>query len=176
MAGFAGFVQLGNTIDVAIVSRNSSLVPVDADALPTYRIYSPAGFMNSGSLAFKDTAAITGATSANPTVFTSVGHNYTVGQLITTSGITVVSGSNGFNLTAQITATTTNTFTVAVDNSGSGVFLSGGTGAHAVGIYDFNFTPTIGANYASGTIYSVIVYGLFSTVSKVIDFFTFQVT
>lgn len=175
MAGYIGIVALGSVLDVAIAAKNSSNVPTDADSSPTYRIYGPAGFMNSGTLAFKDTAAVTSATSANPTVYTSAGHNLSVGAKVTIAGVNVVSGSNGFNVSGNVTAVTTNTFTLATDNSGSGVYSSGGIW-HVVGLYDFTFTPTVGANYQSGTVYTVFVYGLFSTVNNVIDVSTFQVS
>lgn len=172
MSGFVGFVQLASTIDAVIVAKNSSQVPTDADALPSYRIYGLSGFMNSGSLAFKDTGTITNAPPANPTVYTSVGHNLTVGTKVNVSGI---GGNVAANTTGDITAVTSNTFTIAVDSSASGAYTSGGSW-HAVGVYDFSFTPTIGANYASGQIYSVYVFGKFSSVTQVIDFFEFQVT
>lgn len=172
MAGFAGFVQLGSAIDIAVIAKNTSNVPTDADAAPTYRIYSPAGFLSSGSLTNKDAGSITNCPPANPTVYTSVGHNLTVGTRVTVSGI---GGNITANATGTITAVTSNTFTTALDSSASGAYTSGGTW-HATGIYDFNFTPTIGANYASGTIYSVYVYANFSSVATVVDTFTFQVT
>lgn len=171
MAGFVGFVQLASTLDVAIVAKNSSNVPTDADSAPTYRVYSAAGFMLSGTLStFKDTGTITGATQASPTVYTSVGHNLTVGTKITTSGAT----PSGYNTTGTITAVTSNTFTIAVNNTGA-AYVSGGTW-HVAGLYDFSITPTIGLNFASGGLYSVFVYGSFSSVVNAIDNFTFIVT
>ena len=172
MSAFAGFVQLGNTIDVVVIAKNPTTnVPVDADTFPTFRIYGPAGFLASGALTFKDVGVVTGATNANPVVFTSVGHGLSVGQRITTTGIT----PSGFNLTGNITAVTTNTFTLAVDSTGFGAFTVAGA-FHGVGIYDFDYTVLIGNNFASGSIYSVFVIGLFSTVSEWIDNFTFEVT
>ena len=173
MPGFAGLVQLGSTLDIAIVAKNTSNVPTDADSFPTYRIYGPAGFTTqAGSLTFKDTGVITNAPPANPTVYTSTGHNLSVGTVVTVTG---VGGNTGANATAAITAVTTNTFTTATDTHLGSAYTSGGAW-HTVGLYDFNYTPTIGANFASGTVYTVFVYGLFSTVSTVIDNFTFNVT
>lgn len=172
MAAFVGLVALGSAIDVAVVSRNSSQVPVDADAAPTYRIYGPAGFLSSGSVTSKDTGVITNCPPANPTVYTCVGHNLTVGTKVTISS---VGGNTGANGTFDVTVVTSNTFTVATDTSAGGAYTSGGVW-HATGLYDFNFTPTAGANYASGTVYNVVVYGKFSAVVQVVDSFSFQVT
>lgn len=168
---FAGFVQLGSTLDIALVASNTSNIPTDADAFPTYRIYGPAGFLTSGSLTFKDAGTVTGGNNAGQVVFTSNGHNLSVGQRVTTTGIT----PSGFNVTGNIVAITTNTFTLPIDSTGFGTF-SGSGSFHSGGIYDFSFTPTIGQNFASGVAYSVFVYGLFSTVSTLISNFVFEVT
>ncbi len=172
MAGFAGLVALGSAIDVTILAKNSSNVPTDADALPTYRIYGPAGFMASGTVAYKDTAAITNCPPANPTVYTSVGHNLTVGTKVTVASIV---GNTTANATGNVTAVTSNTFTTALDSSAGGAYVSGGVW-HATGVYDFSYTATIGNNFASGTIYSVYCYANFSAVATVVDAFVFQVT
>ena len=172
MAAFAGLVQLGSTLDVVVIAKNTSNVPTDADTFPTYRIYGPAGFLAAGSLSFKDTNVITNAPPASPTVYTCNGHNLSVGQLVTVTG---VGGNTAANASAAVTAVTTNTFTTATDSHSSGAYTSGGT-FHANGVYDFNYTPTIANNFASGTAYSVFVIGLFSTVSQSVDNFTFQVT
>ncbi len=173
MPGFAGLVTLGSTIDVAVLSKSSTNVPTDADALPTYRIYGPSGFMVSGALAYKDTGAITGATNANPTVITSTGHNLTTGTDITISGMVGMTNLNG-NV-YSITKIDSNTFSVPVDGSAQGTYTSGGTW-HATGVYDFNYTPTVGNNFASGVVYSVYCYANYSSTAKVVDSFTFQVT
>ena len=172
MASFAGLVALGNTIDVVVVSRNSSQVPTNSDSAPIYRIYGPAGFMTSGSLTAKESGTITNCPPASPTVYTSVGHNLTVGTKVTITGI---GGNTGANGTFDVSAVTTNTFTVATDTSSGGAYTSGGSWS-TTGLYDFNFTPTVGANFASGTVYQVVVYCKFSSVVNVLDSFAFQVT
>lgn len=172
MSAFIGLATLGSAIDVSVVSKNSSQVPTDTDAVPTFRIYGPAGFLASGSLSYKDTGVITNAPPANPTVYTCVGHGLTVGTKVTTSSI---GGNTAANTTGDVTAVTSNTFTIAVDSSGSGAYTSGGT-FHATGIFDFSYTPQLVNNFASGVVYSVYVYGKFSTVTTVIDSFQFQVT
>lgn len=172
MPGFAGLVPISNTLDITVVAKNSSNVPTDADSAPTYRIYGPSGFLSSGTLTTKDTGSITGASNANPTVITSNGHNLTTGTLVVITG---VGGNTGANGTFQVTRIDSNTFSIPVDTTLGGTYTSGGTW-HSAGVYDWNFAPTVGANYASGVVYTVYVYGLFSAVSTVIDVFEFQVT
>lgn len=172
MPGYAGLVALASAIDKTIVSKNSSSVPVDGDALPSYRVYGPSGFLSSGTLAYKDTGVITGATNANPTVITSVGHGLITGVQVT---IASIGGNTGANGTFSVTVLDSNTFSIPVDTSGGSAYTSGGTW-HATGVLDWSFTPTVGANYASGVIYSVVIYGKFSGVVQIIDDFCFQVT
>lgn len=172
MAGFVGFVALNATIDNTVVARNSSQVPTDPDAAPTFRIYGQSGFLDSGSLTTKDSKAITGASNANPTVITSVGHNLTTGVKVTISG---VGGNTGANGTFDVTVIDSNTFSIAVDTSLGSAYTSGGTWK-ATGVLDFNYSPTVAKNFASGSTYSVLVYGKFSSVVTIIDTFTFTVT
>ncbi len=169
---FAGLVALNSVLDIAIVAKNTSNVPTDADSFPTYRIYGPAGYLAAGALTFKDIGTITNCPPASPTVYTSNGHNLTVGTSVTVTG---VGGNTGANTTATITAVTSNTFTTATDTHLGSAYTSGGAW-HVTGLYDFSFTATTGANFAAGTAYSVFVYGLFSTVSTLVENFVFQVT
>lgn len=46
---FAGFVNLGATLNGAFVVKNSQESPVNADALPTFRVYGPSGLMQYGT-------------------------------------------------------------------------------------------------------------------------------
>jgi hypothetical protein len=46
---FAGFVALGSILVEAFLVRNSQESPVNADALPTFRIYGPGGLMQHGT-------------------------------------------------------------------------------------------------------------------------------
>lgn len=170
--GYAGLVTLNATIDKVVVSVDGSDVPLDADALPTYRIYGPAGVLETGSVSYKDTGSITGATNATPTVVTSVGHGLTTGTKITISGILGNTGANG---TYVITKLTSNTFSIAVDTSGGSAYTSGGVW-HVTGVYDIALSPTTGKNYASGGVYNVFVYAAYSATAKIIDSFVFQVT
>jgi hypothetical protein len=172
MPGYAGLVPLNSAISKVVVSKNASSVPTDADALPTYRIYSVSGFLLSGSLGLLDSTAITGATNASPTVITSVGHGLDTGVKVT---IANVGGNTGANGTWDITKIDSNRFSIAVDTSAGSAYTSGGTW-HSTGLYNFTITPTIGLNFLSGSIYSVAVYCKISTVVNILEEFEFQVT
>lgn len=173
MSGYAGIVAINSAIDKAVISKNPTTnVPLDADALPTYRLYGPAGILATGSLSYKDTGTISGATNASPTVITSVGHGLTTGVTVTIANILGNTGANGVY---QITVIDSNTFSVPV-NTGAGGAYSGGGSFHTTGVYDWNVTPTLAANYLSGTIYSVVVFGTVSGTVTILDDFTFQVS
>ena len=151
---FWGFAVLETAFRAAFIVRNTSDVPVNADVLPTYRVYGPAGLManGTGALAFKDTAALTGATNASPIVITSAGHNLQTGMRVTITGVV---GNTAANTTATITVIGTNTF--SLDGTiGNGVYVSGGIW-NVSGLYDFVFTPAAANGFAAGTNYTVLV-------------------
>lgn len=170
-SGFAGFVALDDTLNKTTISVSSVFAPLDADALPVYRIYGPNGFMITGSLAFKDTGSIQGASNASPTVVTSANHGLTTGMKITISGILGNTGANG---TYVVTKLTSNTFSIAVDTSAGGVY-SGGGSWHVVGLYSASITPTAGNSFAAGVSYSVVVHASYSSVLELIDEYQFEV-
>ncbi len=171
--GFAGFVELDDTLHKAVLSVTSGFVPLDADSFPTYRVYGPNGFMPSGTGAttFKDTGAIQGASNQSPTAITSAGHGLVTGMKITITGILGNTGANG---TYVVTVTGSNTFTIAVDTS-AGSAYSGGGAWHVVGVYDVGITPTDADNFSPGVTYSVTVHAIYSSVLELIDEFTFTV-
>lgn len=171
-SGFVGFVTIESEIRHAVITVDANGAPTDADALPTYRIYGPSGFITSGSVALLDSLAITGASNASPTVITSVGHNLNTGMIVTISGILGNTGANG---TRKVTVISSNTFSVPVDTSAGSAYSSGGTW-HATGAYDFSYTPSVSNNFASGVVYSVVVYAAFSSTVNIVDEFCFQVT
>lgn len=171
-SGYVGIVALDSSIDKVVVAKNSSGVPLDADSLPSYRIYGPAGVLASGSLSFKDTGTITGATNANPTVITSTGHGLVTGVKVTIANIGGNTGANGTN---DVTVLTSNTFSIPVNTAAGGAYTTGGTW-HASGVYSFSASPSLASNYAAGVAYNVVVYGTFSSVVQVVDSFCFQVS
>ena len=169
--GFAGFVELDDTINKTVLSVDSSFNPLDADAAPTYRIYGPNGFMISGSATAKDQNTIQGATNGSPTVITSAGHGLQTGMEVTITGILGNTGANG---TYVVTVLDGNTFSVAVDTSAGGAY-SGGGAWHVVGVYNIAITPTSGNNFSPGVVYSVVVYANYSSTLKLVDEFSFAV-
>lgn len=171
-SGFAGFCQIDDTIRKAVLSVNpSDGTPLQADALPTFRVYGPNGLIATGTTTQKDAGTITGATNASPTVITSQGHGLTTGMKVTISGILGNTGANG---TYVVTVLTANTFSIAVDTS-LGSAYSGGGSWFVVGVYDVSITPTDAANYAPGVSYSVVVMANYSSTLKLVDEFQFEV-
>jgi hypothetical protein len=46
---FAGYVVLGATLNGACLVKNSQETPVNADSLPTFKVYGPSGLMQNGT-------------------------------------------------------------------------------------------------------------------------------
>ena len=46
---FAGFVQLGATLNGAFLVKNSQETPVNADSAPVFKVYGPSGLMQGGT-------------------------------------------------------------------------------------------------------------------------------
>lgn len=69
--------------------------------------------------------SISGITNANPgVVTTTLNHGYTTGQVITITGVVGMSGVNGTPLT--ITVITDTTFSIGINTTSSGAYVSGG--------------------------------------------------
>lgn len=150
---FQGFVELGDDFELLFQSVNTSDVPVDADALPTYRVYGQSGIVASGTAEFKDSGTITGTTgnAVNPTVITDVDHGLTSGTLVTISG---VGGNTAANGTFVVTRINSSTFSIAV--AGNGAYTSGGTW-HATGLYAVPLTVSEGNGFDSESFYQVAI-------------------
>ena len=153
---FQGFTNLGSTIIVADLVKNSSDVPVNADELPTYRVYGPDGLLSTqtGSMAFHDSGEITGATNASPIVITSSGHGLTTGTRVTITG---VAGNTAANGTFTVTRVNANTFSLD-GSTGNGSYSSGGAW-NATGLYSVELTCPAANGYAAGETYTVLVSG-----------------
>jgi hypothetical protein len=156
MGAYAGFVQLGSSLLVNLLTKPGTLVPTNADALPTYRVYGPAGALPSGFLLAgtaqpKDTGAITNATNASPIVVTSANHGLSTGARVTISG---VGGNGGANGTFVVTAIDVNTFSLN-GSAGTGAYTAGGTW-NATGIYVATIAATGINGFASGITYTII--------------------
>ena len=171
MGQFLGFVAIDASIKATIMTKNSSGVPVDATAGPTYRVYGPTGIManGTGSMSAKDSGTVTGATNASPIVITSANHGLTTGMRVTVAS---VGGNTAANSDWTITRVDSNTFSLD-SSTGNGAYTSGGTW-HAAGLYAFNFTPTAANGFAAGVNYYVVVNATIS--SNVGDVYNFLVT
>ncbi len=170
--GYLGFVALGSSIPGAQVTKNTSTgAPVNADAVPTYRVYGPSGLMTNGtgSLAFKDTGSITGATNVSPISITATGSKLSTGTSVTITG---VGGNTAANGTFVVTRVDDNTFTLN-GSTGNGNYTTGGTW-NVTGLYGFTFTPTTGNGFASGQTYTVLISWAISSVQQA-DMGTFTV-
>lgn len=159
---FQGFVELGDTLPVVLLVRNSSGTPVNLDALPTFRVYGPDGFLagQTGSGSFRNSGSLEGATNASPIAVTSSSHGLETGDRITISGALGNTAANG---TFTITKVDADSFTLD-GSTGNGSWTSGGVW-NVTGLYVASLT-TSGANgYESGETYSVLFEGEISSVA-----------
>ena len=152
MDSFIGLVQLGDTISATIVTRTTAGVPADAVSAPTFRVYASGAVILTGSASLKDSGTITGATNASPIVVTSQGHGLTVGTRVTVAG---VGGNTAANGTFQVTAVTSNTFTLG-GSTGNSAYTSGGSW-HASGLYKMDIACTGGNGFDVNGNYAVLV-------------------
>ncbi len=151
---FAGFCQLDDTFTIPVLGLDSSGVPTNSSTTPSYRVYGNNGLMSNGtgSLSFKDTGNITGATNASPIVITSAGHGLQTGMKVTVAN---VGGNTAANGTFTVTYVGANTFSLD-GSSGNGAYTSGGDWK-VTGLYYVSLTPTAGNGFAAGEFYDVMV-------------------
>ncbi len=165
---FLGFVIQEQTLSSVLLVTNSSGTPIDADALPTFRVYGDDGYLVSGTCSFLDSKAITNASNNSPIVITSVGHGLTTGARVTIAGVTGNTAANG---TWVVTRVDADTFSLN-GSTGNGGYISGGswhvTGAYAVSI------PVIGANgFVAGENFQILFnYAISSLQQGQLDSFT----
>lgn len=154
MPGFLGFVELGSSLPLWFLTRNTSGVPTDPASLPTYRVYGSTGLVpnGTGSASQQDTGSITGATNASPIVITSANHGLTTGARVT---ITSVAGNTAANGTFTITAVSSSTFSLD-GSAGGGAYTSGGAW-HMTGLHGFTLAVGEADGYERGQTYSVLV-------------------
>lgn len=155
---YLGMVELESEFVSSILVANASQVPVNADALPTYRVYGPAGLMagGTGSLSLKDSGAITNVTAAAPAVVTSTGHGLSNGTKVTVSGVSGSGAMGNANTTALVANASSNTFELAGVSTATGSYSSGGTW-NVAGLYEFDITPQEANGFEAGENYSVLV-------------------
>lgn len=149
---FAGYASLGDTLHVGLQVRSGDL-PVNSDALPFFRIYSPSGLLaqGGGQAVARQTGVVTGASNANPVVITSVGHTLTTGMRVAISGIL---GNTAANTTATITKIAADSF--SLDGvAGNAPYVSGGTWQVA-GLYDLAVACTALNGFVAGQTYTLV--------------------
>jgi hypothetical protein len=93
------------------------------------------------------TKSITGATNASPIVITATAHGYTTNDLVI---IASVGGNTNANNTWQISAVTTNTFSL-LGSTGNSAYTSGGTAQLLNGAGDTALTTAAGTARVAGT-------------------------
>ncbi len=151
-----GYVVLGETLDAVVLFRDAARVPVNTDALPTFRVYGPEGLVAAatGAAAKLDHGTITGATNATPIVVTDVAHGLTTGAYITVSA---VGGNTAANGSFTVTRLTADTF--SLDGSvGNGSYTSGGVW-NVTGLYSYAIVASAGNGFEVGTTYEVVLQG-----------------
>ena len=117
------FVILEGTLSGVLQVVNTSNTPINADALPTFKIYGPNGSVENGTCSFLHSGSVTAATNAAPIVITSTSHGLTTGQRVTISGVLGNTAANG---TFNVTKVNANTFSLD-GSTGNGAYTSGGT-------------------------------------------------
>ena len=149
---FAGYVTLEDTLHAALQARSGDL-PIQADALPFFRVYGPAGLLASagGQAVQRESGAITGATNANPIVIASAGHNLTTGMRVKIAG---VGGNTNANTAANITKVDADHF--SLDGvAGNSAYTAGGTWVVA-GLYDLPIVASAANGFVAGETYTVV--------------------
>lgn len=149
---FSGLVQLGNTMFGSLLTKTTSGVPINADALPTFRIYSGSGLVGTGTVSFLNSGSITGAVNNGSGLIriTSASHGLLTGDRITITGVGGVSNANG---TFLITKITDDTFDLQ-GSTFAGTYTSGGTW-NTTGRYKWTVAATAGNGYAAGSTYAL---------------------
>ena len=157
---FGGYVKLDNTYQGTLLVVSTVGTPVNADALPTFRVYGPTGFVKDGTTTLRNSGTVSNATNASPVVITSTAHGLTTGALIT---VVAVTGNTGANGTFVVTRVDANSFSLD-GSTGNGAHAGGGTW-NVTGLYGFSI-PALGIDgYESGKSYQVQFAYLIATVS-----------
>lgn len=158
---FVGFVDLESSLTGSMLTVDVSAIPTNADALPKFRVYGPNGFVESGTVEFKDTGTITGATNASPIVITSVAHGLTTGTRVTITG---VGGNTAANATWVITRIDADTFSLT-SSTGDGAYTSGGTW-NITGLYGYEIDAAGVSAYEKNECYQILFTYAISSVQK----------
>lgn len=156
---FIGFVDLEADLTGSMLVVDTSGTPINADALPKFRVYGPHGFVESGTVAFKDSDSVAGATNASPIVITSTEHRLTTGTRVTITG---VAGNDAANGTWVITRIDADTFSLT-GSTGDGAYTSGGTW-NVTGLYEYEIDAAGVSAYEKNECYQILfTYAISST-------------
>ncbi len=157
---FQGYVKLTNTLVGALLVTDSSSTPIQADALPTFRIYSADGFIKDGTCAQMLSKTITAATNATPIVITATDHGLTTGAYVTVAGVLGNTAANG-----DFVITKVNSNQFSLDSSvGNGAYTSGGS-VVVTGLYSFTVIAQGVDGYEAGEMYHAHFEYLISSVN-----------
>lgn len=148
------------TLPVLFVTPSTGAA-ADADSLPTFRVFGQNGPVGNGTGVLFESGAITAITVGSTTIITSNGHGLKVGSVVTIASAGGVTNVNG---TRVVTAVTANTFSYTGVTS-SGTYTSGGVW-HSTGLYGVTLDSTIRAALEIGRTYTLITYGVFSSVVR----------
>jgi hypothetical protein len=156
---FAGFFTLDSSLVSRILVVNSSGTPINADALPTFRVYGPNGFVVDGTVALADSGLVSDASNAAPIVITSSAHGLSTGARVTITG---VAGNTAANGTFVITKITSSTFSLD-GSTGNGQWTSGGTW-NVTGLYQYTISLAGTDGFEAGESYQALfVYAVAAT-------------
>jgi hypothetical protein len=158
---FAGYVLLEGTLTARILVENSSGTPINADALPTFRVYGPSGYVVNGTCSLAETGTITNATNATPIVVTCTAHGLTTGARVTITGVTGNTSSNG---TFTVTRVDANTFSLD-DSVGNGAYSAGGTW-NTTGLYTYSIACLGATGFEVSECYQVLFAYALSTTAQ----------
>lgn len=158
---FVGFVDLESNLTGSVLTVDASAVPINADALPTFRVYGPNGFVESGTVAFKDSDSVAGATNASPIVITTDEHRLTTGTRVTITGVL---GNTAANSTWIVTRIDADTFSLQ-GSTGNSDYTSGGTW-NVTGLYEYEIDATGVSAYEKNECYQILFTYAISSVQK----------
>lgn len=159
MSAFVGLPKLEDTLVASLLVVDGSGTPVNADALPTFRVYGPNGFVEEGTSTLRLTASVTDATNATPIVITSSGHGLTTKAYVTVAN---VGGNTAANGTWVVTKVNANTFSLNT-SVGNGAYTSGGLW-NVTGLYGVSITVQGVDGYEAGEVYQIVFdYAVSST-------------
>lgn len=147
-------VDAGSDFNLIHQTKNAGAA-VEADALPTFRVYGQSGLVGGGTAAYQDEKTVSGGTAASPIVFTtSAPHGFAVGMMVTVSGVNGLTGANG---TWRVSAVGSATTFTAEGTTGGGAYTSGGL-VRATGVYKLAFDAALRAGLEVGKTYMLSVY------------------